>query len=219
MNTDYDERITVPWQYWVVPAFFPAILLWLVSEICVAATSSGYIGFFHEPLTSTMLFLLAWGVMLFIAPRVMAVRLQIRDRLTWKGDTTPTLRIRGTRKGETIYIPFSMIESVERVQYESGWFVSRVIDAPGQMTAQAGASENPAVDNRSGWQKFFMVRTADSPVVTNTISQMGYTGPGLQLTYRAATLVSNGETFLWQQQFPTRDPETVLSILNHVVAS
>ena len=201
--SDYDERITMPWRFSAMMALFLTIVTGGVLEMLLMAGSD----LSASPLYAAGLFLLAWGMMTLLVSITMSVTLQIRNRLTWQGAGQPTLRIRGTRKGETSYIPMHLIDSVEPVQFETRWGKSFVAEPP------EPEADEPR-DETVWWKKFLSIRDANSPIVTATYSQFGYCGSGLRVTYRAPTLTSGGELLTWKHQFPTRQPQTLMSLLN-----
>ena len=198
--TPFSERITMPWRLCILHALFPAIVAWMplyAGWIITGGNADSTAG-------KAGLFLLAWAVMVPVVAHTRSVSLSLANRLTWRGHREPVLRVRGTRRGETAWIPLSDVTAIEKVRL-----------GPGQERPAASQGDSPKSirhPEKRWWAAFFSFGP-DEPDPVATLSVPGYSGPGLKVTYEAATMVSGGVRQTWRVQFPTGRQDDLSSLL------
>lgn len=153
------------------------------------------------------LFIACWVLLFALFRLTKNIKIDVKQMVQWSGQRGPTLVIRGSTRGSRSYIPFELVEDVTPIMFEGPWWQTRVTGAP-QEPESSGNRDKP-----SWWRTFLSLRNEDDPVPVSTTGLFGYEGPGLLITYRAATPVSSGREYRWKQQFPTRDPARLKLIL------
>ena len=136
-----------------------------------------------------------------------SVKVSIEDCLLFTGKRGPTLIVRGGRRRGKTYIPLYLIDVVEEVAFAG----SKVNEVKGPAEAQSAIVSTAKQPSRM--KAFFNLRDPDDEVPVSTTELFAYTGPGLQVTYRAQSPMSGGKELRWKHQFPTADPSLLRSVL------
>jgi len=154
-----------------------------------------------------MLFTISWCAVFAMLWLTKSVRVSVENMLQWSGERGPTLVVRGNTRSSKSYIPLAMIEDVTEVTFEGPWWKSTVSGAPPDLVMPATA-EKP-----DGWQTFLHMRDEHSTIPVGRRDVFGYRGPGLLVTWRARAPNTGTKELFWRDQFPTADPEKLMSIL------
>lgn len=155
-------------------------------------------------------FAICWVSLIIMLRLTKTVRIDVRNMRQWNGQRDPTLVIRGNSRGSKSHIPLQMLEDVTEVTFVGPWWKMSVVGADPEVRETKVKGH--------WWRRFLNLTDDKGPTPVSTQELFGYRGPGLRVTYRAPTLASGGEAYLWKQQFPANDPGRLKLILESGVA-